>query len=295
MQHCAVLEEEDSLVHIVAHEGPPYYFELLPGGKFPLGSSYGEIELTKFSLLNIMWKTFGYQMLLSLQVFYFANSRAIFVVTKNLAENITALEQKCRSAIEVREKSVICDYTTNEIALSLPHATDNGWNITSTFKPAKINMDTIQYYRPGRTPPSIELNIKWKGNGDPINTGIEIGIQGGDSQSFTLFCRPALPITPAGIPRLGPPSRSGPLTHNNPTDLRDAKRVLRGISKEDMRRLGQNLGLSATTVQNYDNRDTISYIDEILNAWLLGRDNVLDQGGPTWGNLRDALLEQGLN
>ena len=45
MQHCAVLDKEDSLVFIVAHDGPPYHFELLHGGKFPMGSFYGEIEL----------------------------------------------------------------------------------------------------------------------------------------------------------------------------------------------------------------------------------------------------------
>ena len=37
MQHCAVLEKEDSLVYIVAHdERPPYHFKILPGGSFPL-------------------------------------------------------------------------------------------------------------------------------------------------------------------------------------------------------------------------------------------------------------------
>ena len=72
MQHCAVLEEEDSLVHIVAHDhdGPPYHFELLPGGKFPLGSSYGEIELSKFSFLTTMLQRLGVPLSLAIHVLF---------------------------------------------------------------------------------------------------------------------------------------------------------------------------------------------------------------------------------
>ena len=92
MQHCAVLEKEDSLAHIIAHEGPPYCFELLPGGKFPLGSTYGEIELTKFSLLRIVWQILGYRMSLSFHIFYMSKNKAIVTVTQNLEPNETALK-----------------------------------------------------------------------------------------------------------------------------------------------------------------------------------------------------------
>ena len=36
MEHCAIVEEDNSLVHMIAH-GPPPSFNLLEGGKFPIG------------------------------------------------------------------------------------------------------------------------------------------------------------------------------------------------------------------------------------------------------------------
>ena len=74
-----------------------YYFELLHGGKFPMGSFYGEIELKTFSFLQIIWQFLGYRMSLSLHIFYHSDSktrkRATVVVTKNYVDNVTALTE----------------------------------------------------------------------------------------------------------------------------------------------------------------------------------------------------------
>ena len=134
MQHCAVLDKEDSLAFIVAHDGPPYHFELLHGGKFPMRSFYGEIELKTFSFLQIIWQFLGYRMSLSLHIFYHSDSKtATIVVTKDLEENVTALTENFKDADRVTKQSMICDYTTKEIALSpLPTVTKGGWSVKIT-------------------------------------------------------------------------------------------------------------------------------------------------------------------
>ena len=141
-----------------------YYFELLHGGKFPMGSCYGEIELKTFSFLQIIWQFLGYRISLSLHIFYHSDSktrkRVTIVVTKDLEENVTALTEKFKDAVRVTEQSMICDYTTKEIALSPLPIEGSGWSVKSTFMPAKIDMEKITYYRPGRTLPNIELHMR---------------------------------------------------------------------------------------------------------------------------------------
>ena len=55
IQHCATVEKQDSLVFMVAHNGPPYHFQPLQGGKFPPGESYCEIEVKKFCFITIFY------------------------------------------------------------------------------------------------------------------------------------------------------------------------------------------------------------------------------------------------
>jgi hypothetical protein len=56
LEHCAVVDREDCLVHMVAEDIHPYHFKPLPGGHFPIGGSYGEIKLEKFSTLTTICK-----------------------------------------------------------------------------------------------------------------------------------------------------------------------------------------------------------------------------------------------
>ena len=83
MEHCAIIEEDDSLVHMIAHGPPPYYFKLLPEGKFPLGECYGEIEMKRFCTLTQAQKRRG-PMSLSVHIFYHSYRSATFIATRNL-------------------------------------------------------------------------------------------------------------------------------------------------------------------------------------------------------------------
>ena len=315
MQHCAVLEGEDSLVHIVAHRGPPYRFQILPGGKFLSGSSYGEIELMNFSFLRIVWKILGYKMWLSLYVFYFDDSRAIFVATKSTAENNTALTHKYRKAIRVTELTMAYDYTTDKIALSLPPPTVHGWSVKSTRTPAEIDMDTIKHYVPGRIPPSIELRMKWEGRGEPIEEDVEVGITGGDINSFTLFCIPAISAA-VNVPKTGqaqmmPPttavqdlplvlSKSDtptlPLLQRMPTGSGNSIRIIQEIGAK-YRSLGIFLlnddnGAITSEIIEAHHHQPLSITFEIFSRWLQGS----GRDPKTWDTLitvlRDVQLSQ---
>ena len=279
MQHCAVLDKEDSLVFIVAHNGPPYHIELLHGGKFPMGSFYGEIELKTFSFLQIIWQFLGYRMSLSLHIFYHSDSktrkRATVVVTKDLEENVRALTENFKDADRVTKQSMICDYTTKEIALSPLPIEGSGWSVKSTFMPAKIDMEKITYYRPGRTLPNIELQMKWEGKDDPQDEEIEIRVDGGDIKSFTLFCIPTPPAT--GTVR----------------NIHRVLDILKDLNKEEIKSLGCRLGLSQSTVTNTESFTTKSYLKDIMRAWMMKKDDVLTVGEPTIDNLRKALEAEG--
>ena len=70
MEHCAVVEEDNSLVHMVAHGPPPYKFKPLEGGEFPIGEYYGEFHTKAFSMFTTLARKLGLRLSLSVQVFY---------------------------------------------------------------------------------------------------------------------------------------------------------------------------------------------------------------------------------
>ena len=79
-------------------------------------------------------------------------------------------------------------------------------------------------------------------------------------------------------------------------DVRRAKGCLKNLDKEELKDLFQELGLFDQTVRNrYLDSSRAEYSEELVRAWILGRDGVLDQegyeGGATWENLRKALRE----
>ena len=230
MKHCAVVEDSDSLVFIVAHGSPPYRFELLYGGKFPVGESYGEIKLQRFSILAILAHTLGWRMSLSVQVFYRRNNNVAFVVTKNTNLPIQAVQSEYADSIDVSRKSIQCDYTMKAITLILPVKSRAGWVIAPKFQPPQILTNLIQKYRPGITPPAIELQLKWTGGGEPREEDVEIDVEGCFSiKSFTLSCKPRAafelqPFQPPEQPVL-PPSlqstsaSSTPQSHTPPPSM----------------------------------------------------------------------------
>ena len=76
IEHCAIHDKEGSLVFLKADDTPPYRFQPLPDGRFPLKESYGEIEMNHFCTLWIIWSILGYRLRLALFVFYERNGGA---------------------------------------------------------------------------------------------------------------------------------------------------------------------------------------------------------------------------
>ena len=189
MEHCAVVERDDSLVHMIAEDTQPYHFKELPGGKFPVGQSYAEIKLEKFSTLTIICKFLGLYLDLSISLFH-KDDTATFVATRNLSEVIEAIKEKFADAVETLEKSMIyyC-YTTRAITLTLPDK-PGGWRVVSKCKPPKIEKELICCFEKGMTPPSIQLKMEWTGRGPPEEEDIDIKLNGCSVESFKLSCMP---------------------------------------------------------------------------------------------------------
>ena len=82
-------------------------------------------------------------------------------------------------------------------------------------------------------------------------------------------------------------------------DFGDAKDILvRYLNKDQLKNLFRELGLADKTLKNnFQNYGDDQYADEMLEAWINGRDNVLNNpaysGGATWENLRKGLAKLG--
>lgn len=62
-------------------------------------------------------------------------------------------------------------------------------------------------------------------------------------------------------------------------DLLDVTGHLMSLSKDDIKTLGQLLGLRYVTVSNtYQGTSQSGYLDSIITAWLNKRDDVLNKG-----------------
>ena len=192
MEHCAIIEEDDSLVHMIAHGPPPYYFQPLLSGKFPFGGRYGEIQVKRFSIFTILAKKLGLALSLSVQVIYHDHSSATFVATKNLQHLISAVKSKYAAAIRVVEQSMSCGYETEAITLTVPDPPqEGGWCVQPEFEPAQIETKLIREYREGKIPPCIHLSMTWTGEGMPVEEKVKIAVVGTSVKSFFLSCRPA--------------------------------------------------------------------------------------------------------
>ena len=188
MEHCAVVEEDGSLVHMIAHGPPPYKFKPLESGKFPIGECYGEIEMKKFCTLTQSQKL-KTPMSLSVHIFYHDHHRsATFVATKNLPNLNEALKREL-DAVRVSKISMSCNNSTKKIILTVP-VTQRGWLVEPEFEPAQIETRLIQTYRPGKVPPTVPLNMRWTGDGSPVEESVSIKIKGVLLKSFKLHCKP---------------------------------------------------------------------------------------------------------
>ena len=190
MEHCAIIEEDDSLVHMIAHGPPPYHFQPLLSGKFPLRECYGEIELKMFCTVTQAQKRRG-PMSLSVHIFYHSYCSASFVATKNLPALIRAVQKKYADAIKVVGQSMSCDHSTKAITLRIPRPKRRGWHVQPEFEPPKIETRLIEEYSKGKIPPCVHLMMKWTGEGEPVEENIRIQVVGSSVKSFLLLCRPA--------------------------------------------------------------------------------------------------------
>ena len=187
MEHCAVVEEDDSLVHMIAHGPPPYKFKPLQGGKFPIRECYGEIEMKKFCTLTQSQKL-KTPMSLSVHIFYHDQCSATFVATKNLP-NLNEAVKREFNAVRVFKISMSCNHSTKKIILILP-VTQRGWLVEPDIEPAQIETRLIRTYRPGMVPPTIPLNMRWTGVGSPVEESVSIEIKGVLLKAFKLHCKP---------------------------------------------------------------------------------------------------------
>ena len=218
MEHCAIIEEDDSLVHMIAHGPPPYQFRSLPEGKFPLGECYGEIELKRFCTLTQAQKRRG-PLSLSVYIVYHSYCSETFVATKNLPTLIRAVKKRYADAIEVVEQSMSCDHSIEAITLRIPRPKRRGWCVRPKFEPPKIVTRLIREYRVGKTPPNIHLKMKWTGEGEPVEEDIRIAV-GGTSviKSFFLLCKPSC-VSDSRLSAslsLSPQSQSAPFSPISP-------------------------------------------------------------------------------
>ena len=197
MEHCAVVEEEDSLVHMIAHGPPPYKFKPLEGGKFQIGKNYGEFHTKAFSIFTTLASKIGLKLRLSVQVFYHNSTKATFVTTKNLSQQILYVKDEFSNALQVPPQQMSCDYATKAIVLTMPQPKKpGGWLVESEFKPAQIDIRDILEYRAGVIPPSIHLRMKWTGEGNPVEDSVKIAIRGASLTSFLLDCKPPTLTSP---------------------------------------------------------------------------------------------------
>ena len=68
-----------------------------------------------------------------------------------------------------------------------------------------------------------------------------------------------------------------------------------GLFEKPGQRRAKGLVSDKTVHNRYSDSSRAEYSEELVRAWILGRDGVLDQeeyeGGATWENLRKALRE----
>ena len=296
MQHCSILEKDESLTLMVAAQGPPYYFKPLPGAKFPPHSSYGEIELQSFSFFQFLKDLWSRRpMRLSLQVFYHKDSTATFTVTKNIVPHVHAVK-KSISHVCSKAVTMSCD-TVDTISLSVP-TDSNGWHITSEFQPAEIKTLDIDNYEPMQTCPKIILHMEWKGSGNPSKELVRIPINGGSLKSFALLCGPTLasstiatiiPTTqfpndvssPPTLPLLQTfPKRSGGFL--NIIEEVTGKNHALGICL-----LNDNNGATTSNIEAQYRPDQTRITKAIFQRWLTGT----GKSPPSWATLITVLSE----
>jgi hypothetical protein len=107
-----------------------------------------------------------------------------------------------------------------------------------------------------------------------------------------LDCPTAIPAKEAVD--MSTPTESQPEPLDISRDLHIAKRHLQHLSKQEMKELFLELGLFDATVRdNFTDSSRDTYAEDLIRAWILGKDGIMIKeeykGGATWENLKKAL------
>ena len=305
IQHC-VPGAYGRLHFVSAHNGPPYEFQQVDGGRFSQYSCYGEIKVSEFSEYAIVHTKHAPTDFVA--GVYSNGITASFVVTKNLEAHLRAVEEElnCKTS---KYRTVLIDENIEEIEIGLDIPTQNrGWDIIPSFTPAVLPLKIVCDFQPGKAIPKISLEMRWMRSREPaIPTDVLVKVTGLERklEGFNLPCgrRYVIPIasTPSWCTvflrflkhNIQYSQFGGRL--NIDQDLLHVRKLLSNLNKNDLRDIGRRLGLSNDTVNNtYDNASNSAYCDDILSDWMIERDNVRNKGGATWENLKRALEAQGL-
>ena len=267
MAHCAVVKRDNTLRFMTAHGKPPHNFKPVPSGVFPHGEFYGELELHKFSFFTILQNIRDWSMRFAVHVFRCRDGSADFIVTKDIPEQCNAVKNKYLRETEVVEFTMVCSFLTEAITLTIPDAqSGDGWSVKPVVEPPKLSMDKIHAYKTGNTIPSIKMMVKWEGEGQPQEEMVNIGVEGGDFDSFNLPCK-ALQHFPSSL--LPPPS--SPLPSGVKPRLSDLKSELRALAWSEIKDTALFLGLEYATLQNIEQQyfEPSQRLTATLNAWLV--------------------------
>ena len=83
-------------------------------------------------------------------------------------------------------------------------------------------------------------------------------------------------------------------TESDSNDDIEVRNTLKDLTKEELKHLFRELGLSDEKVRNnYEDTTLSQYRDELIRCWILEDDEVEDKGGATWESLRNALRSIG--
>ena len=272
VQHCIVTDKEHSMVHMVAHSGPPFKFKPLNSGIFPPGKSYGEIQITEFSIWKILCKFFPLTTSLAIHVVYFSDSTAQIAVTKNISAHRTAVREEYPNA-PIDSYLMTCSFTTTEIAFLGPNQTaDEGWSINMAPTPAEINLNNVHGYEVGSVIPTIKVKLEWKGNGRPQEQVVQIRVCGGSIQSFPLYCKPP-PCAHTAISQSShQASQKQPQSTLAPAakpQLEDLTRELKKLTWPDVKQMAIQLGIKHPRLEEFEQKTTYSErLLATMNAWL---------------------------
>ena len=106
----------------------------------------------------------------------------------------------------------------------------------------------------------------------------------------TTYCGSSVSVVP---PATGTDPRNIHRVLDIDQDLNYILDTLQNLNKEEIKSLGRCLGLSQSTVTNTESFTTKSYLEDVMRAWMMKKDNVVEKGEPTIDNLRKALEAEG--